>query len=138
MKKIGILILLLTLLTALLLACGGQKEAENTAPSTTEFVFPTSGTTGGICTPLMMIDGELYWVEFVKYRFSVQEEDIVGYVTSNISISNSPTENNQSNCLPVGTPYALYEHEELGLIYVAQYKDGWIILTLYEKFLNSH
>ena len=138
MKKIGILILLLTLLTALLLACGGQKEAENTAPSTTEFVFPTSGTAAGICPPLMMIDGELYWVEFVKYRFSVQEEDIVGYVTSYISISNSPTENNQSNCLPVGTPYALYEHEELGLIYVAQYKDGWIILTLYEKFLNSH
>ena len=138
MKKIGILILLLTLLTALLLACGGQKEAENTAPSTTEFVFPTTGTAAHLAPPYIMIDSTLYLVNTQQYSLPIEEEDIVGYLTSHISMSYAPKENGQSNCLPVGTPYALYEHEELGLIYVAQYEDRWIILTLYEKFLNSH
>lgn len=129
MKKIGILILLLTLLTTLLLACGGQKEAENTAPSTTEFVFPTSGTVADRAPPYLMIDGTLYWVGAQRYRLPIGEENIVGYVTSTVPGNRCPTENDQSNCIAVGTPYALYEHEEYGPVYVVQTGYYWLYLT---------
>ena len=129
MKKICLLCLLLALITTLLLACGGQSEAESTAPSTTEFVFPTSGTVADRAPPYLMIDGTLYWVGGQRYLLPIGEEDIVGYVTSTVPGNRTPTENDQSNCISVGTPYALYEHEEYGPVYVVQTGYYWLYLT---------
>lgn len=132
MKKVFLLCLILVLIAATMLSCGTKNEAqsEGTTSSTTQTTTAsTTHTAAHLAPPYAMIDGTLYWVNTQRYSLPVEEEDIVGYVTSNISMDYAPKENGQSNCLSVGTPYALYEHEEYGLIYVAQSGDGWVILT---------
>lgn len=132
MKKICLLCLVLVLIATCMLSCGTKNEAQSeaTISSTTQTTSTNSShTAADLAPPYIMIDGTLYWVNTQQYSFPVEEEDIIGYVTSKIPMNRAPAENGQANCLEVGTAYALYDHEEYGLIYVAQSGDDWVILT---------
>ena len=127
-KRICMIVMACALLAAFLAGCGSEPEVTTSPKETTE---------SGICPPMVMIDGELYcdWTGWTGSdpRISIEEDQILGYITSVVAITGLPTQNGEANYdNAMGAPYARWTDEEYGEVYVIKYGYGWHILTAAE------
>jgi len=89
-------------------------------------------TLPNVCPPSVMINGKMYrdWsLQPLVEPKEIGEEEILGYITSIVSISTIPTKNDEANYPnALNAPYARWTHEEYGEVYVIKYGYGWHIL----------
>lgn len=62
------------------------------------------------CAPAIMVNDEIYYCWSVLSSHQ-DEIEILGYIESDIPRNAMPKKNNESNFLPVGQPYGVYEGE---------------------------
>lgn len=121
------MLLLILFVTVPLFACGKKDGTQNQGSGPNASYLDRAPY-------LVMINGAWYeGSDIQRHILSIEDEDIVGYISSTVAYNKVPTENDQSNFLEVGTPYALYEHGEYGLIYVYKIGDYWYYLTAYVR-----
>ena len=125
MKRILYLTLVACLLLALtMVGCSSQTE---TMPSTTTASVENPDT--GICPLTVMIDGKKYIDWGLSRYVLVEDEQILGYITSVVDIKTVPKQDNEANFpAALDAPYALWNDEEYGQVYVIKYGDAWHIL----------
>ena len=126
-KKLSNAVAMFLLLALLLSACGAQ------APSTTTVQRDTMPENPNwVCPPSLMIDGQMWrdWsLEPLVDPNLIAEEQILGYITSTVSLTNMPTQNNEANYpAALHAPYARWMDEEYGQVYIIKYGYGWHIL----------
>lgn len=113
------------------LFCAGCGSDPSTATESTESNNPsqTEAPPDGICPPTVIIDGEEYrhWT-IVRYQVEIGEDEILGYITSVVGIDKMPTKNDEANCCELNTPYARWNDEEYGEVYVIKVNKNWYIL----------
>ena len=127
MKKRYVIFLLILFVTVPLFACYKKDGTQNQGSGPNASYLDHAPY-------LVMINGAWYdGSDIQRHRLSIADEDIVGYISSKVAHNKVPMENDQSNFLEVGTPYALYEHEEFGLIYVYKVGYYWYYLTPYVR-----
>ncbi len=70
------------------------------------------GSAPGLLRPYVLVDGVLYTIPSVKNQvlgYEPAEADWAGRLTSQVKGSEMPTQDGESNCLEVGTPYVFCE-----------------------------
>ncbi len=78
--------------------------------------------------PTVVINGKLYRVEgIMKSEAIFEETDFVGIVESEVELSRTPSEELESNCLPIGT-----------LIYKHQKEDDVFICLVYNEISRTY
>lgn len=123
--------LLVSLLVVVLL-CTGCGTGASTVPQDKESNH--SSTIGappdGICPKSVMIEGKMYYDQGVLGEdVRVDEDQIMGYITSIVSINTMPQQNNEANYPEVkDAPYARWNDTEYGEVYVIRYDNNWHIL----------
>lgn len=124
MKKICLLFLCV-LLIAGLAGCASETPSE----TTTETRPPLREQV--VCPLTVMIDGQEYrdW-SFQRPHITIEEDQILGYITSVVSIATMPTKDDEANYASVlNAPYARWVDEEYGEVYVIKRIDNcWYIL----------
>jgi len=118
MKKPFMFILLCIYAIYLIAGCAAQDLTKRPdVPST----IPAPNT----LPPSVMLDDILYISTGEKIPIKVDENEILGKITSSISLTEWPVENGQTNLeLLNGTPYAKYEN---GIIVRWGTEDAWMI-----------
>lgn len=123
-KYLCVLVCICLLLTVGLLGCGTESAQQTPGSST------TNPSAAKICPMTVRIDGE-NWRDW-GYRaldITIEDSEILGYITSVVSISSVPTQDNEANYENAkDAPYARWTHEEYGEIYVIRYGKGWHVL----------
>ena len=128
---------LLAALVLMLLAvvlCVGCAVADFTGtesqPSQTTQAMTDNGDISWSCPPTVMIDGQRYCDWGIKLpTISVEDEAILGYITSVVDISKLPVQDNEANYPnALNAPYARWTDEKYGEVYVIKYGYGWYIL----------
>ncbi len=78
------------------------------APSPTASLVPAQAP--NVLYPALMVDGLLYkWSRKELPNIELTEDDYIGEVISNTSLSEWPSENGQSNWCEIDSPYAKYD-----------------------------
>ncbi len=129
MKWRNLLVFLLCLF--LLITCFGcgngepsQDAQQPTSSSTQEPTYPDS------CPSCILIDGVLY--RFTGSTIPLRDASdipIEGETKSSVPYNQIPQKDDESNFLPVGTPYTKWTDEELGEVYIAKSSNKWFILV---------
>ena len=76
--------------------------------------------------PALMIDDVLYYYTGDEAPVEIDEDLIMGTITSTVSLTEMPTENGQSNMTPLlGCSYAPYEEN-----FVVLMEENWLIFEI--------
>lgn len=87
-------------------------------------------TIPNICPLMVMIDGKLYHDRgYLRSDISIEDDDILGYITSIVSMTSLPKQNNEANYTKAeNAPYARWNDNEYGEVYVIRYDNNWHVL----------
>jgi len=116
MKKLAILFLLLICLSNLFIGC----SASNPVSSPNALV------------PSIMVDDTLFYMSQLNKtsNIDINESDSLNRTISEVSLSQWPTKNGQSNWCPVGSPYLRHEN---GII--VYWNEKWVLFITEEERL---
>ncbi len=122
-KKISVLMVLCLLLGAMLCGCAQPEPTQGSQPSGN-----SANPTGSNVLPrTVMIEGKLYYdYSASRTGIVIEEGDVLGHITSIVSITTVPTQDNEANYSNAeGAPYARWTDEEYGETYVIYYREAW-------------
>lgn len=116
MKKRWILCTAVFLLAALFLFGCAPKE---------------KGSSAGV--PSIMVDGKLYYDYGGKNVLgpddTVEDDQILGYISSVVSITKVPQKDGEANFDVMGAPYALWSGSHYSNVMILYYDSAWHVLS---------
>ena len=87
-----------------------------------------------VCPMTVMVDGNLYQHErALDGDIEVDKSQILGNISSVVSITQLPKQDGEANYDIMDAPYARWNDENYGDTIVVFYNDVWHIFSLYEE-----
>ena len=119
-RKVALILLVCTISFSVLPSCAREQHTQLSTTQSDEDIR-------WVCPPTVIIDGREYrdW-SIIRPNITIKDEDVLGYITSVVSITEMPTQNNEANYDAVlNQPYARWTDEEYGEVYVIWHDYGW-------------
>lgn len=119
MKKIVALALAM-LMTTILFGCSNQEDEEEI-----EWVCPMT----------IMVDGKLYQYErAIDGMIEIDERQMIGYISSVVSITQLPEQDGEANYEILDAPYARWSDESHEDAIIIFYNSQWHLFSPYEDY----
>lgn len=80
--------------------------------------------------PSIMVEGKLYLdLQIVDRSIDIGDDEILGYISSVISINDVPQQDGEANYEVLGAPYARWKDEEYSDTIIIYYNQVWHVLV---------